>query len=104
MSSEKSEREEHAAEPESCQRRYDLHLWAYSSNPVFVSQSRKNVSHTVGEQRLAIQRGMTEAGRTVPRYCPADRGSSLRLFCHLQRIVDLDTEISHCTFQFRVTK
>jgi hypothetical protein len=40
---------------------------------------------------------------SVP-YCPAGRGSSLRLFCHLERIVDLDAEVSHLTFQFRVTE
>jgi hypothetical protein len=47
---------------------------------------------------------MAEDGRTVPGYCPADRGSSLRLFRHLERIVNLDAEVSHCTFQFRVTE
>jgi hypothetical protein len=31
-------------------------------------------------------------------YRPADRGSNLGLFCHLERIVDFDAEVSHCTF------
>jgi hypothetical protein len=41
---------------------------------------------------------VTESGRTATDYRPADRGSNLGLFCHLERIVDFDAEVSHRTF------
>ena len=31
-------------------------------------------------------------------------GSNFRLLCHFERIIDLNTEIAHCTFQLCVTE
>jgi hypothetical protein len=52
---------------------------------------------------LGLER-MTATGRTVSITARRDRGSNLGLFCHLERIVNLDAGVSNCARKFAMTK
>lgn len=62
-------------------------------------------SSTTGPQAAARKDWLVdENGRTVSLTVRRNRGSNSGLFCHLERVVDFDAEVSDCALKFGLAK